>query len=62
MQKNMSSEKEMTSIAKNNHSKSDKEASTFWKPMLLLIPVRLGLECINHAYVEHLKVSYFGFN
>ena len=58
----MSSEKEMTSIAKNNHSKSDKEASTFWKPMLLLIPVRLGLECINHAYVEHLKVSYFGFN
>lgn len=28
-----------------------------WKPLVLLIPLRLGLSDINEAYVETLKVT-----
>jgi cysteine protease ATG4 len=30
-----------------------------WRPLVLLIPLRLGLTDINEAYVETLKVSLF---
>lgn len=35
------------------------EELTLWKPLVLLIPLRLGLSDINGAYIETLKVSYF---
>lgn len=31
--------------------------SPLWRPLVLLIPLRLGLTDINEAYVETLKVS-----
>lgn len=35
------------------------EEVALWKPLVLLIPLRLGLSDINEAYIETLKVSYF---
>lgn len=35
------------------------EETALWKPLVLLIPLRLGLTDINEAYIETLKVSYF---
>lgn len=32
------------------------EETAFWKPLVLLIPLRLGLSDINEAYIETLKV------
>lgn len=32
------------------------EATTLWRPLVLLIPLRLGLSDINEAYIETLKV------
>lgn len=34
------------------------EDTALWKPLVLLIPLRLGLSDINEAYIETLKVSY----
>lgn len=34
------------------------EETALWKPLVLLIPLRLGLSDINEAYIETLKVSY----
>lgn len=34
------------------------EETALWKPLVLLIPLRLGLTDINEAYIETLKVSY----
>lgn len=31
---------------------------SLWKPLVLLIPLRLGLTEINEAYIETLKVGY----
>lgn len=33
------------------------EEVALWKPLVLLIPLRLGLSDINGAYIETLKVS-----
>lgn len=35
------------------------EEMALWKPLVLLIPLRLGLSDINEAYIETLKVKYF---
>ncbi len=35
------------------------EETALWKPLVLLIPLRLGLSDINEAYIETLKVRYF---
>lgn len=35
------------------------EEVALWKPLVLLIPLRLGLSDINGAYIETLKVSWF---
>lgn len=35
------------------------EETAFWKPLVLLIPLRLGLSDINEAYIETLKVCIF---
>lgn len=35
------------------------EETALWKPLVLLIPLRLGLTDINEAYIETLKVRYF---
>ena len=52
-------EEELFSRAKDDdQSKLEKEVSKVWKPLLLLVPVRLGLDSFNQAYLEHLKVSY----
>ena len=52
-------EEELFSRAKDDdRSKLEKEVSKVWKPLLLLVPVRLGLDSFNQAYLEHLKVSY----
>lgn len=32
------------------------EETALWKPLVLLIPLRLGLSDINEAYIETLKV------
>lgn len=32
---------------------------SLWRPLVLLIPLRLGLTDINEAYVETLKVGLF---
>lgn len=34
------------------------EETALWKPLVLLIPLRLGLTDINEAYIETLKVRY----
>lgn len=34
------------------------EETALWKPLVLLIPLRLGLSDINEAYIETLKASY----
>jgi len=50
-------EEELFSRAKDDdRSKLEKEVSKVWKPLLLLVPVRLGLDSFNQAYLEHLKV------
>lgn len=33
-----------------------------WKPLVLLIPLRLGLTEINEAYIETLKVGNLELN
>lgn len=33
------------------------EETALWKPLVLLIPLRLGLSDINEAYMEPLKVN-----
>lgn len=33
------------------------EDTAVWKPLVLLIPLRLGLSDINEAYIETLKVN-----
>lgn len=33
------------------------EETALWKPLVLLIPLRLGLSDINEAYIETLKVN-----
>lgn len=33
------------------------EETALWKPLVLLIPLRLGLSDINEAYIETLKVT-----
>lgn len=33
------------------------EETALWRPLVLLIPLRLGLTDINEAYIETLKVS-----
>lgn len=35
------------------------EETALWKPLVLLIPLRLGLSDINEAYIETLKVITF---
>lgn len=35
------------------------KAPSQWKPLLLLIPLRLGLSEINPVYVNGLKVIFF---
>ena len=40
-----------------NVSKSDTVKPDKWKPLLLIIPLRLGLTDTNIVYVESLKVS-----
>lgn len=35
------------------------EETALWKPLVLLIPLRLGLSDINEAYIETLKVGSF---
>lgn len=35
------------------------EETALWKPLVLLIPLRLGLSDINEAYIETLKVICF---
>lgn len=35
------------------------EETALWKPLVLLIPLRLGLSDINEAYIETLKVRWF---
>lgn len=37
------------------------EDTTVWKPLVLLIPLRLGLSDINEAYIETLKVKKISF-
>ncbi|MEQ2202618.1 hypothetical protein XENOCAPTIV_009268, partial [Xenoophorus captivus] len=34
------------------------EETALWKPLVLLIPLRLGLSDINEAYIETLKLIY----
>lgn len=34
------------------------EETALWKPLVLLIPLRLGLSDINEAYIETLKVRH----
>lgn len=34
------------------------EEAALWKPLVLLIPLRLGLSDINEAYIETLKVRH----
>ena len=36
------------------------EETALWKPLVLLIPLRLGLSDINKAYIETLKVRQSG--
>lgn len=35
------------------------EETALWKPLVLLIPLRLGLSDINEAYIETLKVRFY---
>lgn len=42
-------------MPKSNCSKNS------WKPMVLVIPLRLGISTINPAYVQGLKVSKVKF-
>lgn len=37
------------------------EETALWRPLVLLIPLRLGLSDINEAYIETLKVSLLCF-
>lgn len=39
-----------------------RERLTLWKPLVLLIPLRLGLTEINEAYIETLKVGNLQLN
>lgn len=39
-----------------------RERLTPWKPLVLLIPLRLGLTEINEAYIETLKVGNLELN
>lgn len=34
------------------------EETALWRPLVLLIPLRLGLSDINEAYIETLKVKH----
>lgn len=38
------------------------EETALWKPLVLLIPLRLGLSDINEAYIETLKVRYINMD
>lgn len=39
-----------------------RERLALWKPLVLLIPLRLGLTEINEAYIETLKVGNLQLN
>lgn len=39
-----------------------RERLALWKPLVLLIPLRLGLTEINEAYIETLKVGNLELN
>lgn len=39
-----------------------RERLSLWKPLVLLIPLRLGLTEINEAYIETLKVGNLELN
>lgn len=38
------------------------EETALWKPLVLLIPLRLGLSDINEAYIDTLKVTDYTVN
>ena len=43
---------------KNNSASNIYSEPNGWKPLLLIVPLRLGLTEINPVYTEGLKVSY----
>ena len=34
-----------------------KESNNAWKPLVIIVPLRLGLHSVNVEYVEQLKVG-----
>lgn len=50
---------ELCSTTEQTKSKSSKKS---WKPLVLVIPLRLGISTINPAYVQGVKVSNNNLN
>lgn len=44
----------------NGYPEEAEVTDRLWKPLVLLIPLRLGLTDINEAYIETLKVGDLG--
>lgn len=45
------------SLNTSNHSKATSACCPAWKPLLLIVPLRLGINQINPVYVDAFKVS-----
>jgi len=48
-------EKDSENVSKTEEDAED-STKINWKPLLLLIPGRIGLDCFNHDYEKHLKL------
>lgn len=49
------------SLMASNQSKGPSTMCPAWKPLLLIVPLRLGINQINPVYIEAFKVSLFFF-
>lgn len=47
------------SLTASNQSKGPSTMCPAWKPLLLIVPLRLGINQINPVYIEAFKVSLF---
>lgn len=50
------------SLTASNQSKGPSTMCPAWKPLLLIVPLRLGINQINPVYIEAFKVSLFFFS